>query len=47
MVRIEKKLSEEAELINAFPDIAKEWYATKNGKLTPDDVPYGSEKHIW
>ncbi|HDX9630596.1 TPA: zinc-ribbon domain-containing protein [Bacillus cereus] len=42
-----KKLSEENKLINAFPKLAKEWHPTKNSKLTPNDVSYGSEKYIW
>jgi len=30
-----------------FPKLAKEWHSTKNEKLTPDDVSYGSGKKIW
>lgn len=30
-----------------YPEIAKEWHPTKNGKLTSNDVSYGSEKNIW
>ena len=26
------------------PDIAKQWHPTKNGKLKPTDISYGSEK---
>jgi len=28
-------------------DIAKEWHPTKNKKLTPYDVSYGSDKNVW
>ncbi|WP_131777215.1 zinc-ribbon domain-containing protein [Legionella impletisoli] len=30
-----------------YPDIAKEWHPSKNGKLTPNDVTKGSNKRIW
>lgn len=30
-------------LADMFPDIAKEWHPTKNGKLTPYNVSYGSD----
>ena len=30
-----------------FPEIAKQWHPTKNGKLTPRDVVYGSGKKVW
>ncbi len=29
------------------PNLAKEWYQTKNGKLTPYDVVAGSNKKVW
>lgn len=29
------------------PEIAKIWHPTKNGKLTPDNLVYGSRKEIW
>lgn len=29
-----------------YPDLAKEWHPTKNGKLTPDDVSVSSNKKI-
>ena len=29
------------------PEIAKQWHPTKNGKLTPSDVTFGSTKRIW
>ena len=29
------------------PDIAKQWHPTKNGKLKPTDISYGSEKKVW
>ena len=30
-----------------FPDIAKEWHPTKNNKLKPSDITYGSGKKVW
>lgn len=41
-----KKLNKGDVLINTFLDIAKEWYAMKNRKLTPDAMPYDSKKYI-
>ena len=35
------------DLQTTYPDLAKEWHPTKNGKLTPNDVTYGSEKKVW
>lgn len=32
---------------NNFPEVAKEWHPTKNGSLTPDQIPAGSEKRHW
>ena len=29
------------------PDLAAEWHPTKNGRLSPEDVSYGSKKKIW
>ena len=29
------------------PDIAKLWHPTKNGDLTPDDVPYHAYQKVW
>ncbi|MED4634714.1 zinc-ribbon domain-containing protein [Peribacillus frigoritolerans] len=30
-----------------FPELAKEWHPTKNGKLTSEDVTDGSKKVVW
>lgn len=30
-----------------FPEIAKEWHPTKNGKLTPEVVTSGSDRKVW
>lgn len=30
-----------------YPKIAEQWHPTKNGKLTPHNVSYGSAKKIW
>ena len=29
------------------PRVAKEWHPTKNGKLTPRDVVFGSARVVW
>ena len=30
-----------------YPEVAKEWHPSKNGKLTPNDIPHGSAKKYW
>lgn len=35
------------DLETKFPEIAKEWHPTKNGKLTPRDVKAFSGKKVW
>ena len=42
-----KKASVTNSLAALFPDIAAEWHLTKNGKLTPEGVPAGSNKRVW
>ena len=42
-----KKASPENNLRKLFPGIAKEWHPTKNGKITPENVTYGSHKKVW
>ena len=37
----------EKSLLNNYPEIAKEWHPTKNGKLQPELVSYGSSKKVW
>lgn len=34
-------------LADKFPEIAKQWHPTKNGKLTPNDVRPGSNNKAW
>ena len=34
-------------LTTTHPDLAKEWHPTKNAKLTPDDITFGSAKRAW
>ncbi|MFB2839652.1 zinc-ribbon domain-containing protein [Floridanema evergladense] len=34
-------------LTSLYPEIAKQWHPTKNGKLTPDKVVAGSAKKAW
>ena len=42
-----KKVCEDNNLLNMYPEIAKEWHPKKNKKLTPRDVTRGSGKKIW
>ena len=35
------------DLLTKFPDIAKEWHPTNNGKLLPNCVMGGSSKKVW
>ena len=34
-------------LANKNPELAKEWHPTLNGELTPYDVSFSSDKHVW
>ena len=42
-----KKVSKENNLATLFPLIAKEWHPLKNGKFTPKDFTWGSQKKVW
>ncbi len=42
-----KRVSKTNSLFNLFPKIAEEWHPTLNDSLTPQDVPYGSDKEVW
>ncbi|MBR2808896.1 MAG: zinc-ribbon domain-containing protein [Erysipelotrichaceae bacterium] len=42
-----KTLRLENSLLYQYPDIAKEWHPTKNGKLTPDQFTPGSGESVW
>jgi len=51
-----KKVAPDTRLTFSHPEIAAEWHPTKNGKITPSDVTYGSgtkrywickQKHVW
>ena len=39
--------SKSKSLESAYPEIAREWHPTKNGKLKPDMVTFGSGKRVW
>ncbi len=41
------QLEKEDSLAARFPAIAKQWHPTKNGKLTPEQVSFGSQKRVW
>ena len=30
-----------------IPDLMSEWHPTKNGRLEPREVSYGSQKRVW
>ena len=34
-------------LAAVYPELATEWHPTKNGKLTPHDLTFGSTKQVW
>ena len=42
-----RKVGKDNNLLFLFPDIAKLWHPTKNGKLKPEDVTKGSHKKVW
>jgi very-short-patch-repair endonuclease len=42
-----KPVSEEVNLETKFPNIAKEWHPTKNAKLKPNQLSYGSKVKVW
>ena len=33
--------------VSDYPELASEWYPTKNGGLIPEDVLHGSNKKVW
>lgn len=35
------------DLVTIYPNIAEQWHPTKNGKLKPDEVAYGSGVKVW
>jgi len=34
-------------IADTFPDISAQWHPTRNGDLTPDQLPAGSQKRVW
>ena len=42
-----QKVSNTNNVLVMRPDLVKQWHPTKNGKLLPVDVIYGSNWHIW
>ena len=42
-----RKVCENNCLLTTHPHIAEEWHPTKNGKLTPENLTFGSTKTIW
>jgi hypothetical protein len=43
----DKRISSTNSLAVVYPEIAAEWHPTKNGKLTPRDVTWGSGRRVW
>jgi hypothetical protein len=41
------RVTPESSLAGLFPEVAKEWHPTKNGSLTPSDVPRGTLRRVW
>ena len=37
----------ENDLAAAFPEVAAQWHPSKNGALTPRDVPPGTQRKVW
>ena len=42
-----RKVCDDNSLSNVNPQLSKEWHLTKNGRLRPQDVVYGSTKKVW
>lgn len=42
-----KKVKYEESLQALFPQIAKDWFSTKNGTLTPGEVSPKSKNKVW
>ena len=42
-----KRVSNENNLKQLFPEIAKEWHPTKNGTLKSEEFTHGSSKKVW
>jgi len=42
-----RRLCRDNALSVCYPSIAREWHPTRNGKLLPSDVSYGSNKRVW
>ncbi|MGI5195652.1 zinc-ribbon domain-containing protein [Streptomyces sp. CA-288835] len=35
------------DLATRHPELAAEWHPSKNGDLTPEQVPYGARRNVW
>lgn len=42
-----KRPCEDNSLASLFPETAREWHPTKNGKLTPASITFASRKKVW
>lgn len=41
------EIEKENSLAAKYPEIAKEWHPTKNGKLKPENISYATHKKVW
>jgi len=41
------KASKDYNLLDKFPDVAKQWHPTKNGSKKPEDYRPGSHIKVW
>ena len=46
-VYLNPMLKEKKSLAETYPEVAKQWHPTLNGKLTPNDFTKGSDKKVW
>jgi hypothetical protein len=43
----EKAVAEGRSLAERFPEVARQWHPTKNGKLSPSQIAAGSDRTVW
>jgi hypothetical protein len=42
-----RRVSKEKNLLTLYPEVAKQWHPTKNGKLKPEQVTAKSSRRVW
>ena len=40
-------LAGETDLASRYPNLAKEWHPSRNGSLTPENIPPGTSRRVW